>query len=177
MIAAWLARTLAARRIHYGWLMLSLVFLTACSSAAMSVPGVLLTPISNDLGWSIGELSARWDCGRCSAWSPVRRGLMLLYGPQAVLACSAGLLHRLGACHDDDGEMATLARSRHHHGIARPDGPGDGCDDCHTRVTARRGLALHSERGHAAGQLIFLTPAAWIAQTYGWRWPCCLSCS
>ena len=27
MIAASLARTLAARRIHYGWLMLSLVFL------------------------------------------------------------------------------------------------------------------------------------------------------
>ena len=35
MIAASLARALAARRIHYGWLMVSLVFLYGvCSSAA-----------------------------------------------------------------------------------------------------------------------------------------------
>jgi hypothetical protein len=52
------ARTLAARGIHYGWLMVALIFLFGvCSAGAMSIPGVLLTPMSNDLGWSIGELS------------------------------------------------------------------------------------------------------------------------
>ena len=49
---------LAARGIHYGWVMLTLVFLFGvCAAAAMSVPGVLLTPMSADLVWSIGELS------------------------------------------------------------------------------------------------------------------------
>jgi hypothetical protein len=28
---------------------------------------------------------------------------------------------------------------------------------------------LFLSAGSATGQLIFLTPAAWIAQTYGWR--------
>ena len=95
MIAASLARALAARRIHYGWLMLLLVFLySVCSSAAMSVPGVLLTPISNDLGWSIGELSGPLGL-RVALFglvAPFAGGLILLYGPRAVLACSAGLL-------------------------------------------------------------------------------------
>ncbi|MEA2744613.1 MAG: hypothetical protein QOG25_2984, partial [Acetobacteraceae bacterium] len=36
--------------------------------------------------------------------------------------------------------------------------------------TARRGLVLGIlSAGNATGQLIFLMPAAWIAQTYGWR--------
>ena len=51
------ARALTALGIHYGWLMVALTFLFGvCSAGAMSIPGVLLTPISNDLGWSIGEL-------------------------------------------------------------------------------------------------------------------------
>jgi hypothetical protein len=58
MVAAFVARAMAARGIHYGWLMAGLVFLAGlCESAAMSVPSVLLTPISHDLGWSISELS------------------------------------------------------------------------------------------------------------------------
>ena len=58
MIAARLARALAARGIHYGWLMVGLLFLYGvCSSGAMSIPGVLLVPMSKDLGWSLSDLS------------------------------------------------------------------------------------------------------------------------
>ena len=43
MVAAFVARAMAARGIHYGWLMAALVFLPGlCESAAMSVPSVLL---------------------------------------------------------------------------------------------------------------------------------------
>ncbi len=36
--------------------------------------------------------------------------------------------------------------------------------------TARRGLVLGIlSAGNATGQLVFLMPATWIAQTYGWR--------
>ena len=56
--AAPLAHALGRRGIHYGWLMVALTFLYGvCSAGAMSIPGVLLTPMSHDLGWSIGELS------------------------------------------------------------------------------------------------------------------------
>ena len=93
MIAASLARVLAARSIHYGRLMVSLVFLYGvCSSAAMSAPGVLLTPISNDLGWSIGELSGPLGL-RVTLFglvAPFAGGLMLLYGPRWSRRHSAG---------------------------------------------------------------------------------------
>jgi len=67
MLAASAARILARREIHYGWLMVGLIFADSVFAAAtMAMPGVLLTPISRELGWSIGELSvplARdWRC-------------------------------------------------------------------------------------------------------------------
>ena len=175
MIAAPLARALATRGIHYGWLMLSLVFLYGmCSSAAMSVPGVLLTPISNDLGWSIGELSGPLGL-RVALFglvAPFAGGLILLYGPRAVLACSAGLLIAgLGLA------MTMTAKWQLWLGLGIIMGIAPGMTalvmgaTIATRwFTARRGLALGIlSAGTATGQLIFLTPAAWIAQTYGWR--------
>jgi MFS family permease len=95
MIAAFVARAMAARGIHYGWLMAGLVFLAGlCESAAMSVPSVLLTPMSNDLGWSLSELSGPLGL-RVALFglvAPFAGGLILLYGPRAVLTASVALL-------------------------------------------------------------------------------------
>ena len=95
MIAAFVARAMSARGIHYGWVMAGLVFLAGlCESAAMSVPSVLLTPMSNDLGWSISELSGPLGL-RVALFglvAPFAGGLILLYGPRAVLTASAALL-------------------------------------------------------------------------------------
>ena len=95
MFATLAARALAARNIHYGWLMVALLFLYGvCSSAAMSIPGVLLVPISNDLGWSIGELSGPLGL-RVTLFglvAPFAGGLILLYGPRKMLTFSAALL-------------------------------------------------------------------------------------
>jgi len=58
MLSASLARALAARGIHYDWFTVALTMgYLLCSSATLSIPGVLLTPMSRDLGWSIGDLS------------------------------------------------------------------------------------------------------------------------
>ena len=47
-----LARALAANGIHYGWLMVGLTFLLGmCLAGAMSIPGILLKPMSDDFGW------------------------------------------------------------------------------------------------------------------------------
>ena len=69
-IAATVAHILAARGIHYGWLMVGLTFLLGmCLAGAMSIPGILLKPISDDLGWSIAELSGPLGLRmRCSDW-------------------------------------------------------------------------------------------------------------
>jgi hypothetical protein len=86
---------LAARGIHYGWVMLTLVFLFGvCAAAAMSVLGVLLTPMSADLGWSIGELSGPLGLRMTffGLAAPFAGGLILLYGPRRVLLWSAALL-------------------------------------------------------------------------------------
>ena len=95
MFAAAIARALAARGIHYGWLMVVLVFLYGmCSAGAMSIPGVLLTPMSEDLGWSIGGVSGPLGL-RMTLFglvAPFAGGLILLYGLRKVLTWSAILL-------------------------------------------------------------------------------------
>ena len=49
MLAIPVSRFLAARNIHYGWLMVALSFgFGVCSTAALAIPGVLLLPISAD---------------------------------------------------------------------------------------------------------------------------------
>src|ERR1700710_2847637 len=95
MFANTLARNLAARGIHYGWVMVALTFgYAVCSSAVMSIPGVLLTPISKEFGWTIGELSGPLGLRMAlfGMAAPFAGALMLRYGPRSVLTGSAGLL-------------------------------------------------------------------------------------
>ena len=103
--------------------------------------------------------------------APFAGGLILLYGPRAVLACSAGLLIAgLGLA------MTMTAKWRLWLGLGIIMGIAPGLTalvmgaTIATRwFTARRGLALGIlSAGTATGQLISY-PAAWIAQTYGWR--------
>ena len=95
MFANAFARSLAKRGIHYGWLMVVLTMAyVVCSSAVMSIPGVLLLPISKEFGWSIGELSGPLGLRMAlfGMIAPFAGALMLRYGPRAVLAGSAALL-------------------------------------------------------------------------------------
>jgi MFS family permease len=169
------ARALAARGIHYGWVMVALTFLLGvCAAAAMSVPGVLLTPISKDLGWSIGELSGPLGL-RMTLFglaAPFAGGLILLHGPRKVMTWSAILLIA--------GLLVAITMTMKWQlwlalGIAMGIAPGMTALVMATTIatrwfTVRRGLVLGIlSAGNATGQLIFLMPAAWIAQTYGWR--------
>jgi len=170
-----MARALAARGIHYGWLMVALLFLYGvCSAAAMSVPGVLLRPIADDLGWSIGDLSGPLGL-RVTLFglvAPFAGGLILLYGPRAVLTWSAALLVvGLGLAVTMTAKWQLWLGLGVIMGIA----PGLTALVMGTTIatrwfTARRGLVLGIlGSSFATGQLVFLPPAAWVAQTYGWR--------
>ena len=53
-LAAWLA----ARRIHYGWVVVATTFLTMLAAAsAVSAPGVMLVPLQQEFGWHNGDIS------------------------------------------------------------------------------------------------------------------------
>ena len=162
--------------------MVALTFLfNVCAAGAMSIPGVLLTPISTDLGWSIGELSGPLGLRMAlfGLVAPFAGGLILLYGPRRVLTWSAILLIA--------GLVVAITMTTRWQlwlalGIALGVAPGMTALVMATTIstrwfTARRGLVLGIiSAGNATGQLIFLMPAAWIAQTYGWRSPWCRRC-
>jgi MFS family permease len=184
MIATTLARGLAARGIHYGWVIVALTLgYGICTSAALSIPGVLLVPISQEFGWSLGELSGPLGM-RLTLFgliAPFAGGLMLRYGPRAMVTSSTLLLIA--------GLVLAVAMTEKWQlwlslGIVLGIAPGMTALVIATTVstqwfTARRGLALGIlSAGSATGQLLFLPAAAWLSENYGWRaalWPSILT--
>jgi sugar phosphate permease len=176
MLATHLSRLLAARGIHYGWVMAALTFgYVICSSGVSSIPSVLLVPMSREFGWSIGELSGPLGLRMAlfGLVAPFAGALMLRYGPRAVLSASAvlliaGLLIAV--------TMTTRFQLWLSIGVILGVAPGMTALVLGTTIatrwfTARRGLVLGIiSAGTATGQLIFLTPAAWLAEHYGWRY-------
>src|SRR5262245_43077014 len=95
MLAEGLNRTLAARGIHYGWVMAALAFVYSLfASAALGVPAVLIQPMSQELGWSIGELSGPQGLrfALFGLIAPFAGGLMLRYGPRRMLGIGGALV-------------------------------------------------------------------------------------
>jgi sugar phosphate permease len=175
MLAKSLARSLATRGIHYGWVMVALTFFyVICSSAVMSIPSILLLPISKEFGWSVGELSGPLGLRMAlfGMVAPFAGALMLRYGPRAVLTGSAtllivGMLVAMG--------MTVRWQLWLSLGVIMGIAPGLTALVLATTVatrwfTAQRGLVLGVlSAGTATGQLIFLPPAAWLTEHYGWR--------
>jgi MFS family permease len=176
MFAKSFARLLAARGVHYGWVMVALAMAYGvCSSATMAIPGVLLTPMSRSLGWSISDLSGPLGL-RVALFglvAPFAGGLMLRYGPRAVVASSAvlavaGLLL----------SMVMTVQWELWLGLGIMLGVASGMTALVLAATIatrwfirRRGLVLGIlSAGTATGQLIFLPAAVWLAEQYGWRW-------
>lgn len=82
-MVAWLAGRLARAGVHYGWVMAGLTFLVMlATAAAMGLPGVLIVPLEQTMGWSAAAISG-----------PLALRL-LLYGLMGPFA--AALLQRFG---------------------------------------------------------------------------------
>jgi sugar phosphate permease len=165
----------ASTRLHYAWVMLGLTFLySVFVTSAMGVPAVLILPMSRELGWSIGELSAPQGLrlaifGLCA---PLAGGLMLRYGPRIMTALSgtlllAGLLMSI--------TMTTKWELWLGMGILLGLAPGITAMQLTAVVPARwfvaqRGLAVGVlGSAVATGTLIFMPVAAWISQAWNWR--------
>jgi MFS family permease len=169
------SNALAARGFHFGWAMVALAFLNALfSTAAVGVPSVLIVPMSEDLGWSIGELAAptglRMALFGLSA--PFAGGLMLRYGPRRMVGIS-GLVLLLGLA------IAILTTEKWQlwlgMGLLLGIGPGLTAMQLSSVVasrwfTARQGLVLGIMTGATAtGTLIFMPLAATVSELWGWR--------
>jgi sugar phosphate permease len=169
------AQALSARGIHYAWAMAALAFLYSLfSSAAMGVPGVLIVPMSQELGWTIGELSAPLGL-RLALFglvAPFAGGLMLRYGPRLMVAVSGALLIiglLIGIVTTEKWQLWLGM------GVLLGLAPGLTAMQLSTVIStrwfvARQGLVLGILSGSVAtGTLIFMPLAAWISEHWGWR--------
>lgn len=175
MMAEALAQRLAARGIHYAWVMLGLgFFYTLFASSALGVPGVLILPMSRDLGMSVGELSAPQGL-RLALFglvAPFAGGLTLRFGPAVMIRAAASLLIA--------GLLLTVMATSEWQiwlgiGVVLGVAPGLTAMQLNAVISsrwfaARRGLAIGLLSGAlATGVLVFMPLAAWIAENWGWR--------
>lgn len=90
MLSTSLARVLSARGIHYGWVMVALAMgYGMCSSATLSIPGVLLVPMSAEFGWSWIYASHQLGAGAMALAAGESRDALASYLPAFF---AAGLL-------------------------------------------------------------------------------------
>jgi predicted MFS family arabinose efflux permease len=175
MTAEALAPRLAARGLHYGWVILALGFFYALfATSALGVPGVLILPMSQDLGMSIGELSAPQGLRFVlfGLVAPFAGGLMLRFGPRQMMMVGAALLLF--------GLLVTAVAATAWQvwlgiGVILGIAPGLTALQLNAVIssrwfTARRGLVIGLMGGSSAtGVLVFMPLAAWIAEQWGWR--------
>jgi sugar phosphate permease len=155
--------------------MLAVTFLyTVFVTSAMGVPAVLILPMSQELGWSIGELAAPQGLrlaifGLCA---PLAGGLMLRYGPRRMTALSGALL-LVGLV--TSITMTTKWQMWLAMGVLLGLAPGITAMQLTAVVPARwfvahRGLAVGVlGSAVATGTLIFMPLAAWISVHWSWR--------
>jgi predicted MFS family arabinose efflux permease len=175
MFATALAARLDRLGIHYGWVMATLAFLSlVCSSSAVSLPGVLIVPITTEFGWAAGDVGGAIALMFVlfAATAPFAAALMLRYGVTRVVMVSATLAVTGLA-------TTTMIDARWHLAVtigvcvgaaAGMVGLGLAATVASRWFVARRGLVVgFLTAGFAAGQLTFLPLAAWLSTTYGWR--------
>lgn len=175
MLATSLAPWFARHGIHYSWVMVALTFLTTvCTSAAISLPGVLLIPMIQEFGWIRTDIAGVMALMLIlfAVTAPFGGALMLRYGLRGVVVAAAimtaialigttqvsarwQLWLSLGLLLGTAGGMVALALS---------------ATVANRWFAQRRGLAMGIlTAAFAAGQLSFMPAAAWLATNHGWR--------
>lgn len=175
MLAATLAPWFDRRGIHYGWVMVALTFLTAvCSSAAISLPGLILLPLVKEFGWTRSDISGAIALmlALFGIMAPFAGALILRYGLRRLVATAAVLVVIALT-----GTTQVTAKWHLWASLGLVLGTAAGLTALALSATVanrwfakRRGLAMGVlTAAFAAGQLTFLPTAAWLATTFGWR--------
>lgn len=166
---------LIAGRVHYAWIVLGVMFLsTLCGMGVRSAPGVIIVPLQQAFGWSVGTISGAVSLNilLLGLLGPFITALMDRFGLKRVLLSCLSLM-LMGTV-----ASATMTRPWQLYatwGIMVGIGSSAGAIGMATAVVnrwfvARRGLAIGIMiSANAAGQLIFLPLLAGLAQHYGWQ--------
>jgi MFS family permease len=154
--------------------MVALTFLVSiCTSAAVSLPGLLILPMSRELGWGRGEVSGAMGLMFLlfAVTAPFAGALLLRYGLRRMVVTGTALatLCVLGVTRTTEPWHVWLAL-----GVL---GLAAGMMALVLSATVvnrwfqeRRGLAMGIlTAAFAAGQLSFLPAAAALAESQGWR--------
>jgi len=183
MLSGAVAARLERHRIHYGWVMAAVTFLTMLTTAcALGAPGVLMPPLEHEFGWTTAEISSALALRLIlfGLIAPFAAGLMARYGLKRVV--SAALLLILG------GFGLSLFMTKMWQlvllwGVLVGTGAGMtaivlGATVATRWFTRRRGLVIGLlTASSATGQLAFLPVVARVSETGGWRAALLLVCA
>ncbi|WP_024574887.1 MULTISPECIES: MFS transporter [unclassified Afipia] len=175
MLSSWVSARLAARGIHYGWVMVAVTFLTALiSSASVGAPGVFILPLEKEFGWSTTQISSALSIRLLlfGLMAPFAAALMVRFGLRNVVISALTII--------SVGLLASLAMTQAWHLIALWGfvvGFGTGMTAMVLGATvatrwfvAQRGLVVGILAASVAtGQLIFLPIMAYLTEVFGWR--------
>lgn len=180
MLAASLVPWFNRHGIHYSWVMVALTFLTAvCTSAATSLPSILLLPMMKEFGWVRADVSGAMGLMLIlfAVTAPFAGALMLRYGLRRIVVAAA-IMTAVALF----GTTQVTARWQLWISLGLLLGTAAGMVALVLSATVanrwfaqRRGLAMGIlTAAFAAGQLSFMPVAAWLATNHGWRiavWP------
>ncbi len=175
MMSSRLAAALARRRVHYGWMIAGVTFLTMLVTAgAVGAPSVLILPLQKEFGWQNAEISSALGIRFLlfGLMAPFAAALINRFGMRRI-ALSALLLIAAGL-------LLSLAMTRVWQlvllwGVVI--GLGTGLTALVLGVTVatrwfstRRGLVTGLlTASSATGQLLFLPLVASVSERLGWR--------
>lgn len=163
-------------KIHRAWFVAAVAFVATVGAAGFrATPGVLITPLQNEFGWSRGTISAAVSVNLVlfGLTSPFAAALMERFGIRRVVACALVLV---AAGSGLTVFMTTSWQLVLCWGVLVGLGTGSMALAFVATVTNRwfvkhRGIVTGIlTAGGAAGQLSFLPLLAYLAGAHGWRW-------
>lgn len=170
-----LAHALAARNVHYGWLVAGVTFLTMLATAGvMGSAGVLMGPLEQEFGWTTEQISGAIAIRLVfyGIFAPFAAAFMNYWGVRKVtLSALVMILAGIGASYF----MTELWQLVALWGVIIGLGTGMtalvlGATVATRWFGARRGLVVGlMTAANATGSLVFLPLLASLADRFGWR--------
>jgi MFS family permease len=173
-MTAALAR-ICAGRVHYAWVALIVAFtITLGAVGVRAAPGVIIVPLQQAFGWSVGTISAAISLNilLLGMTGPFITGLMETLGlRRTVLLCLSLLLLGTGLSTFITAQWQLFATWGLMVGVGASAGAvGMAAAIANRWFVSHRGLAMGLlSSANAAGQLIFLPILGRLSQTYGWQ--------
>ncbi len=175
MFAQNLSDRLAAKGVHYAWVVAGVTFLTMLATAgAMGSAGVLIGPLQAEFGWTKAEISSALAVRMLlfGLLGPFAAAMMNSFGLRSIVALALGLIVTGIA---GSFFMQRLWQLVLLWGVILGTGTGMtalvlGATVATRWFSARRGLVMGMmTASNATGQLVFLPMFALVTEAYGWR--------